>query len=247
MPSTAYFRFYAELNDFLPPERKQVKFAYSFFGQPTVKDLIESLGVPHTEVDLVLINGESVGFTRQVEEGDLVSVYPVFEGFDISPVIKVRPEPLRVHRFILDTHLGKLASYLRMLGFDVLYQNDYADEVLAHISADERRILLTRDRGLLKRSKVTHGYLVRADNPRDQLLEVLRRFDLFNSVYPFQRCMRCNELLEQASLEDVKESVPPGIQNKTDQYRRCPGCGRVYWKGSHYDKMVDFINCLDKD
>ena len=247
MPSTAYIRFYAELNDFLPTQKQQVKFAHCFFGQPTVKDLIESLGVPHTEVDLILVNGESINFSRQIKDGDLISVYPVFEAFDISQVLQVRPEPLRVHRFVLDTHLGKLASYLRMLGFDVLYVNNYTDEVLADISVSEQRIILTRDRGLLKRSKVTHGYLVRAENPREQLLEILRRFDLLNSVYPFQRCMRCNELLVQVSKELIKDRVPPGVLKQADQYRRCPGCGRIYWQGSHYDNMVAFIDRLDPD
>src|ERR1051326_8223062 len=167
----ARFRFYAELNDFLPPNRRMVTFDCEFQGQQTVKHLIESLGVPHTEVDLVLVNGRSVDFAEIVQDGDNVSVYPVFEGFDIAPVSRVRPRPLRQTKFVLDTHLGRLAGYLRMLGFDTLYRNDYGDEELARISAEEHRILLTRDRGLLMRSLVTHGCFVRQTAVRRQFEE----------------------------------------------------------------------------
>ncbi len=129
----AEFRFYAELNDFLPPSKRLVPFSYPFEVSGSVKDMIESLGVPHTEVDLILANGESVGFSYLVRDGDRISVYPVFESIDIAPIVRVRPQPLRDPRFVLDTHLGRLASYLRMLGFDTLYQSDYQDEELLRI------------------------------------------------------------------------------------------------------------------
>jgi len=242
MAPTAYIRFYAELNDFLPSEKKQTAFAHNFKGAPTVKDLIESLGAPHTEVDLILVNGISADFSQQVKDGDRISVYPVFEALDISPVLQVRPEPLREPCFVLDTHLGKLASYLRMLGFDAWYSNDYKDEELASISANNHRILLTRDRGLLKRSAVTHGYLVRANDPQEQVSEVLRRFDLANQIRPFQRCMRCNRLLEPVPEHEAQRKVPPRVQQQVNEYKHCPGCRRIYWKGSHYERMVGFIN-----
>ncbi len=247
MASTVYMRFYAELNDLLPPEKRQITFAHNFFGQPAVKDLIESLGVPHTEVDLILVGEESVDFSYRVSDGDRISVYPVFEALDISRILQVRPETLREPRFVLDTHLGKLASYLRMLGFDTLYKNFISDETLANISANEHRILLTRDRGLLKRSAVTHGYLVRADDPRKQAEEILQRFDLVSAIKPFRLCMCCNEPLEKVMLEDVKEKVPPRVREQVNEYRRCPGCSRIYWKGSHHKKMAEFINRLSSD
>src|SRR5262249_11501077 len=151
------FRFYAELNDFLPPDLRFREFPHSFPEGATVKDRIESLGPPHPEVDLILVNGESVDFSRRLRDGDRVSVYPVFEACASAGLNRLRPEPLRDPRFVLDTHLGKLAGRLRMVGFDTLYRNCYTDEQLARISRDERRILLTRDVGLLKRSAVTHG------------------------------------------------------------------------------------------
>ncbi|HAA90406.1 MAG: Uncharacterized protein XD63_0213 [Thermoanaerobacterales bacterium 50_218] len=240
-------RFYAELNDFLPEEKRQVTFNHFFFGQPAVKDLIESLGVPHTEVDLILINGESVDFSRKVQDGDRISVYPVFESIDISPLLRVRPKPLREVRFILDTHLGKLASYLRMLGFDTLYSNDFSDDQLAAISVSEQRILLTRDRGLLKRSEITHGYFVRNTIPTAQLVEVLHRFDLFRLIQPFHRCMCCNGVLEAISKEEVKDRLPPRVRENFDEFCLCRNCGRLYWKGSHYENMVRFIKQIQKN
>lgn len=241
MAFQAELRFYAELNDFLPPERRQKTFRHAFSGQPTVKDLIESLGVPHTEVDLILVNGASVDFTHRAAGGDRISVFPVFEALDITPLLRVRPEPLREPRFVLDTHLGRLAAYLRMLGFDARYRNSFTDEELAEISAREHRILLTRDRGLLKRAVVTHGYLVRSEEAHRQIREVLSRFDLAASINPFSRCMRCNEALKKASLDEVREQVPEKVQQHCSEYSRCPGCGRVYWKGSHYRKMLHLI------
>lgn len=236
-----WFRFYAELNDFLPAARRQVAFCHVFAGRVAVKDMIEALGVPHTEVDLILVDGRSVDFSYLVQAGDRVSVYPVFEAIDIAPLVRVRPAPLREPRFVLDTHLGQLASYLRMLGFDTLYRNDYADDELARVSSQEGRILLTRDRGLLKRGAVTHGYCVRATDPRRQVVEVLRRFDLFGAVAPFRRCMRCNGVLEPVDKAAVAERLPPRVREDFEEFRRCWGCGQVYWKGSHYDRMRAFV------
>jgi hypothetical protein len=182
-------RSYAELNDFVPPERRDRARPYAFEVGGSVKDMIEALGVPHTEVDFILVNGESEDFSYRVRNGDRISVYPVFEAIDISPLVRLRPQPLREPRFVADTHLGRLAAYLRMLGFDTVYRDDAQDEELAQITTNERRILLTRDRGLLKRSVVTRGYCVRATNPREQLAEV-RRFDLSGSMAAFQRGAR---------------------------------------------------------
>jgi hypothetical protein len=240
----AHFRFYAELNDFLPPSRRFVAFRESFEVRGSVKDMIESLGVPHTEVDLILANGESVDFSYLVQEGDRISVYPVFESIDITPVLRVRPRPLRQTRFVLDIHLGRLANYLRMLGFDALYRNDYRDEELARLSCDQERILLTRDRNLLKRRAVQHGYCLRETRPRRQLLEVLERFDLSGSMGAFTRCLRCNGLLEAVSKEVVADRLPPQTREHYQEFHQCASCGQVYWKGSHYQRMQQFIESL---
>ena len=237
----AEFRFYAELSDFLPLERRQRAISHEFEGNPSIKDTIEAIGVPHPEVDLILVNGESVGFDYHLQNGDQVSVYPVFESIDISPLVRLRPEPLREVRFVLDTYLGRLAGYLRMFGFDTLYRNDFGDEMLAQIASEQKRILLTKDRGLLKRNSVTHGYCVRSTNPKDELVEVMRRFDLFRSIAPFRRCIRCNEVLAAVEKEDILEELLPQVREDYSEFRRCTGCHQIYWKGTHFERMEHFM------
>jgi uncharacterized protein with PIN domain len=235
--TTAILRFYEELNDFLPEDRKKRQFRAHFHAGDTVKALIESLGVPHTEVDLILVNGRSAAFEQRVQPGDRISVYPVFESLEIGSVTKVRPEALRRTRFVLDVHLGRLAKLLRMLGFDALYSNSCDDSSLSRISRDQRRIILTRDRGLLKRSMITHGYCLRSDQPMEQLLEVLKRFDLSKKVRPFSRCLRCNRELEEIDADRAAASIPEYVAKTYDRYRTCPECGRIYWQGSHWEHM----------
>lgn len=241
MSGRVHIRFYEELNDFLPPERRKLEFEHAYNQAGSVKDLIESLGVPHTEVDLVLVNGQSVGFDNLVQDGDRISVYPVFEALDISPVTHLRPTPLRDPRFVLDTHLGRLAAYLRMLGFNTLYRNDYDDPTLAAISVDEHRILLTRDRKLLMRKQITHGYYVRERQPQKQLLEVIKRFDLFGQMQPFTRCMHCNGNIQPVDKKEILDTLQPRTREYYDEFWRCTDCGKVYWKGSHYRRMSKLV------
>jgi uncharacterized protein with PIN domain len=240
-PARAWVRFYAELNDHLSPGARHHELEREFFVPPSVKDLIESFGVPHTEVELIIVDGESVDFSRTVRDGDRVAVYPMFEALDVTPELRLRDHPLREPRFVLDVHLGRLAVYLRMLGFDTAYRNCATDAELAETSARERRILLTRDRGLLMRSAVTHGYWLRETASRRQALEVVRRFDLARWLAPFTRCLACNSRLRSAPLEEIAGRLPPGIAERHQDFRDCPGCRRVYWQGSHYDRMRSWI------
>lgn len=230
-------RFYEELNDFLKPEQRKRPFAASFRRGDTVKALIESLGVPHTEVDLILVDGQSVSFAHRLRCGQRISVFPVFESLDIGTLTRVRPEPLRSPRFVLDVHLGGLAKSLRMLGFDCLYTNALDDAVLSEISHREGRILLSRDRELLKRSQISHGYCVRSHRPGEQLAEVIRRFDLEPRIRAFTRCLRCNLPLEAVRRREVREQLPEHVARTYRRFRRCPGCGRVYWRGTHWENM----------
>lgn len=241
MPS-ASFRFYQELNDFLDSSCQKVEFRHVWKGRASIKDLIESIGVPHTEVDLILVNGESVAFSYVVQEGDRISVYPVFESMDIGAVSRLRPSPLRESRFVLDGHLGRLAVYLRLLGFDALWSSDLADPELAKISQEDERILLTRDRGLLKRKAVTHGYYVRSPRPVDQLQEVVDRFDLRGRALPFTRCTSCNGLLEAVPLARIHHELEPGTATHYHQFWSCTSCGKVYWQGSHYRRIRQLLD-----
>jgi uncharacterized protein len=240
----AEFRFYEELNDFLPATQRKQAFLHTFTGTPSVKDTIEAIGVPHTEVDLVLVNGVSVGFERRLFGGERIAVYPMFERFDISSLIRLRARPLRRTRFILDVHLGKLARYLRLLGFDTLYRNDYHDATLVVLSVNDRRILLTRDIGLLKNGALTHGYWLRATRPRAQLDEVMRVFDLGRGIAPFTRCLECNGELRRVGRETVQGRVPPRIYACFSDFVECVECGKLYWEGSHYARMRSMVDGL---
>ena len=206
--------------------------------------MIESSGVPHTEVDLIVANGQSVDFSYLVQNGDRIAVYPTFESFDVAPEQRLRPTPLRDPKFVVDVHLGKLAAYLRMLGFDATYGRSLTDAQLAQISRGEHRILLTRDRGLLKHGVITHGYWVRETNSRRQIAEVMHRFSLARAIRPFTRCMACNGVLEPVSKEQARSLIPGRSIERYDEFHRCEQCGRIYWKGSHYGHMSRWISEL---
>jgi len=241
-PRVSEFRFYEELGDLLPPHKRKVTFSYSFSGSPSIKDAVEAIGVPHTEVDLIVVGGRSVGFDYHLQDGDRVAVYPTFESIDISPVTRLKARPLRTTRFIVDTHLGKLARKLRMLGFDTLYETDYDERTLMSLATAERRIILTRDRGILKNKLVTHGYCLRSDKPDVQVREVIDRFDLKSVLAPFARCMECNGHIVAVDKDAVIDRVPPQTAEAFDDYFRCESCGNLYWRGSHYEKMKAWID-----
>jgi uncharacterized protein with PIN domain/sulfur carrier protein ThiS len=234
-------RCYEELNDHLPAERRKVMFQHSLPGPASVSMLLKELGIPENEVDLILVNGESVSLDRPLASEDRVSVYPVFESFHIGTATNIRERPLRVPRFVLDVHLGKLAHLLRMLGFDTLYRNDYDDRMLLDLSVSEGRALLSRDRELLQSEHLTRCYLVREKDPKLQLGEVLDRFDLFDCALPFTRCIVCNGSLSPVEKEVVLSVLPAKVRQLYHEFRQCIECQRVYWQGSHYQRMREFI------
>ncbi|GAB3508530.1 Mut7-C RNAse domain-containing protein [Spirosoma knui] len=239
--ATATFCFQDSLNDFLARNRRYVAFTHSFGTRLSVKDVVESLGVPHPEIGLLLANNESVDFTYLIQEHDFISAYPALSQHFAGVVSKVQPVRLPEYRFVLDVHLGTLATYLRMLGFDTLYRNDYDDEELARISHQETRVLLTRDRGLLMRTIVEYGYFLRNTNPEKQLIEVMQRFGLAAAIRPFARCLACNGLLEPIDKAFIIDQLPPKVREGQDQFWRCQHCGRVYWEGTHYQRMRLFV------
>ncbi len=236
-----YIRFYEELNDFLPKNKKKIKFEHVYIDRASVKDVIESYGVPHTEVDLILVNGKSVGFNYLISNGDDISAYPVFESLDISDVQHLRPRPLRKPKFICDVHLGKLARYLRMLGFDVYYKNNLADEEIVKFSLEERRAILTRDIGILKRNEVTHGYYIRSNKVKVQTEEVVKRFDLQKLIKEFTRCLDCNLQLVQVDKSKIINELPPKVATSKQEFYKCSGCNKLYWRGTHHQKMLSFV------
>lgn len=247
MPTTVTIRIYEELNDFLSRYPKKKPFEYSFLGNPSVKDIIESIGIPHSEVDLILVNGQSVSFNHHPAQNDHISVYPVFESIDISSVTLLRPEPLREPAFIADVHLGRLARYLRMLGMDTLYRNNLEDEEIISLAAGDQRIILTRDVAMLKNGRVTHGYCVRSSDPYRQLTEVIQRFDLKKSFRPFHRCTQCNEVIQKVEKSEVNAQLKPRTRKYYDEFFRCTGCGKIYWKGSHFWRMQKLVEIMNHE
>jgi uncharacterized protein with PIN domain len=242
--ATATFRFYEELNDFLAPERRGHEFGCRCARAATTKHMIEALGVPHTEVELVLVNGESAGFERALADGDRIAVYPKFESFDVTPLLRVRGQPLRETRFVADAHLGGLAHLLRMTGFDTLYDNHFHDDEIERLARTQERIVLTRDRELLKRRSISHGCYVRALHTEPQLREVFERLDLARSARPFTRCLSCNGLLRAVEKAQVLPQLPPVVSERYGRFSTCEGCARVFWEGSHWRRMRDLVDGL---
>ncbi len=234
---TATFRFYEELNDFLAPERRRREFSVPCARAATTKHMIEALGVPHTEVEVILLNGESVGLDVLLREGDRVAVYPKFETFDVTPLLRVRAEPLRETRFVADVHLRPLALLLRMMGFDTLYDSGFADDEIECIAAEQGRIVLTRDRDLLKRRGITHGCYLHALRAQQQLQELFERLDLARSALPFTLCPRCNAPLRAVAKSEVEDRLPPDVGELHEHFSACDACGRVFWEGAHWQRL----------
>lgn len=235
--ASARFRFYEELNDFLAPERRKREFDHACARGATVKNAIEALGVPHTEVEMILVNGESAEFSRILRDGDRVSVYPTFEAFDVRPLLKVRDAPLRRPRFIADAHLGGLARLLRMLGFDTLFDNGLHDDDIRRLAREDARIVLSRDRELLKTRDITHGCFVHALKPQEQLREIVERLHLGAEARPLTLCLHCNAPLRPIAKADVLDRLPPKVAELHQRYSTCDVCHRVFWEGSHWVRM----------
>jgi uncharacterized protein with PIN domain/molybdopterin converting factor small subunit len=237
----ATFRFYAGLNDFLPRERRGKEIETACARMATTKHMIEALGVPHTEVELVLVNGESAGLEQLLEEGDRVAVYPPFTRFDVSDLAPAPSLPPGRLGFVADAHLGGLARLLRMAGFDTIYDNGLRDDQIEVLAVEEDRVVLTRDRELLKRRGIGYGCYVRALKAQAQLREVFERLGLAERARPFTRCLHDNAPLRSVAKADVLERLPPQVAAFQEEFSTCDLCGRVYWKGTHWQRMSEVL------
>lgn len=233
--------FVGELNDFITQRDKHTPIYHSISQPTSIKDVIESLGVPHPEVDIITVNNHSVDFSFQVRNGDVINIYPVSARPQSSAFIHLAPQNQDIPTFVVDTHLGKLASYLRMLGFDTLYQTNYSDHRLAEISSLENRTLLSRDLGLLKRKIVMRGYYLRSTIPRNQLIEIINRYQLVNKFKPFRRCIQCNGIIKPIHKSRIEMQLLEKTRQYYDEFQICEDCSQIYWKGSHYYDMQNFI------
>ncbi|MCC9137818.1 Mut7-C ubiquitin/RNAse domain-containing protein [Pontibacter silvestris] len=245
MPGPANFRFYGSLNDFLPRSKKHSQISYDFKNTPAVKDAIEAIGIPHPEIDVVLANDVPVDFTYPLQPNDLIKVYPATPECKCPSSYSLQANLPVTNNFVLDVHLGKLAKALRMLGFNTLYQNDYTDKTIATIAEQENRIVLTRDVGLLKHKAIKHGYWLRSQHLEEQLAEVISYFKLKKKSQPFTRCLECNNNISVVAKEAVLDKLPPKTKQYFNEFYQCPTCSRVYWKGSHYDRMLQFVKRIE--
>lgn len=236
--------FYQSLNDFIGPALRDKEIDHFFFRKASIKDIVESFNVPHTEVELILVNGHAADFDYLVQDSDHIQVYPTLDNLPQTSQLRLRPEILHPPLFVADTNLGRLARYLRLLGFDCLYRNDYDDNTIAAISHDQERLLLTRDRHLLQRKIITFGYFVRADIPKIQIHEVLKRFDLYSMIKPMARCVRCNGCLTKIAKQQIEHHLQPLTKKYYEEFLTCQNCKQIYWQGSHHSRIEILINDL---
>lgn len=197
----------------------------------SVKDAVEALGVPHVEIGRVSVDGRPAGLEETLRGGERVGVHP-----------PTRAQLRQVgSRFVCDVHLGVLARRLRLLGFDTWYRTHADDDELARVAAVQQRVLLSRDRGLLKRRAVVNGYCPRSDAPDEQLAEVVRRYGLAGRLAPLTRCARCNGPLTDIDKAVVVDQLPPATRREHDHFARCTECGQVYWPGTHVPRIVTLL------
>jgi uncharacterized protein len=234
-PFKVRLRFYGDLNFFLGSKARDAVIERRLSEKTSIKDIIESCGVPHPEVDLILVDERTVGFDHTLASDAKVEVFPVENRDTVST--EKRLQATDISRFVADGHLGGLTRDLRLLGFDVAYNQNADDRQLLKVMARENRALLTRDRRLLMHAIVQHGYCPRSQNADEQTIEVIRRFNLLELIAPFTRCVRCNAPLEEAAKAQIIDKLEPLTKIYYDQFRRCPSCKQIYWSGSHFPKL----------
>lgn len=241
MTKTACFQFFLSLNDFLSLNYKDKLVNYNFTGNPAVKDAVEANGIPHTEVDIIVVNGSPVNFFYKLQNNDTAGVYPVNANPALIKNYSLTPAFIYPLRFIADVQLGKLARGLRILGIDTIYHNDYSNKFIVKIAEKEQRIVLTRDIGLLKHKSIKWGYWLRSQMAEKQLEEVVTRFGLSTNTALFERCLVCNGKIEAVVKETVLEKLPPKTIAFFNEFFQCSLCKRAYWKGSHYENMLEMV------
>jgi len=211
----------------------------------SVKDFLEAQGLPHTEIYRLTINGDEVDFSTIVEENDRIEAFGPPVPVDLTVPTRLRPKPLPAPpRFAADANVGRLAELLRLAGFDTFYAPDLPDRELAELVARENRLLLTRDLALLKRKEMVFGHLVRSEEPYGQLREIVELYGLAGSLKPLSRCQHCNALLSPVPKEEILDRLEPLTKKYYDEFKLCPGCQRIYWAGSHQEKIMNRLEKL---
>jgi len=211
---------------------------YRLERRASIKDIVESLGIPHTEVGAVRVGNQTTDFGFIPEPGQQIRVSEIAPPFDVTRPSQLRPVPLPTVRFVVDVNVGRLAALLRLAGFDTAYENGLRDEEIAERAHQEKRIVLSKDRALLKRNKIVFGRLVRAVQPDAQLVETVQFFGLNGPGKLFSRCLRCNRTLQPVAKAAILHQLEPRTKKYFNTFKTCPDCGRIYWRGSHCDAMA---------
>jgi len=237
--------FYNELNKFLPQEKRDTDFEFQFTSRRSVKDLIESFGIPHTEIDVIFVNDTSVDFSYIVQDGDNIKTYPASETLNSETIKHLKPR-FETIKFLVDIHLNKLARYLRLLGLDAICEKNLTSERLIEKALDENRILVTRSRNLLRTKEITLGVLIKEDIPEKQLEEIFHRYDFSPHCNPFTRCMECNTILQPIEKEKIIDRLPPKVKVAYQSFTICTNCDKIYWQGTHIEKLNELIERIIK-
>ena len=246
-PGTAmkiFIQFDPSFDFFLPTPNNGEPFAHSLNRRASVKDIIESLGVPHTEVGGLTFNHQDIDFTHAPSAPGLLGVQAIQPPFTVLSPSLLRPLPLDDIKFIADVNVIRLGRILILLGFDVTYSSFYSDNEIADIAESEGRIVLTRDTALLKRKKIVFARRLRSNLPYDQLGEVIHFFGLGSLISFFSRCTKCNLTLVSVSKKEVISLLEPKTKTYFHTFFQCPGCKRVFWQGSHYENIRKKMSCL---
>lgn len=236
-----HFRFYEELNNYLPDHMRKAWIESWIESETSVGERLQSIGIPLDDIDLILVNQQSKGFDYILQDGDRVSIYPIFESFDVSAISQVREKPLRNLRFICDVHLGRLCKYLRMMGWDSLYSNQLTPQQIIELSRQEQRVILSRSVQLTRHKNVTHAWLIRSSDPLEQLKDLVTALDLSKWADPLTRCLNCNDKLVQVQKREILQRLQARTAKYYNEFFKCLTCDQIYWKGSHYENMLQFI------
>ena len=235
--------FPEEFNCFKRHKNKEPEIIYPLERKTSIKHIIESLGVPHTEIGKIVATEKKDKKDKEVDfnyipvNSQKITVLPIIAPFDVTKPSVLRPEPLQKMRFVVDVNVGKLALLLRMLGLDAEYSPKYLDKDILYFSKEEKRIVLSKDTGLLECKQIVFGRHVRSVYPDDQLIEIIKFFGIEGPFKFFIRCLRCNKKLVPVNKKDILHRLEPKTKKYFDMFKICPQCRRIYWQGSHHEKM----------
>lgn len=247
LTTTCTLYFNQDLRPFLKTNQSQI--TYPLTRRANIKDILEALGIPHTEVGKIILHNRApakkeLTFSYLPQPGDRLEVLAHVPPLDPTQPTLLIPKALGEIRFIVDVNVGKLSRLLRLLGLDTQFHWQQNDQEIAQLACKEKRIVLTKDLGLLKRNQIQWGHFVRASQPRDQLLEVLNFYGLKPPFKLFSRCLACNTPLKKIPKTIILNRLQPKTELYFHKFKYCPRCAKIFWPGSHQERMSRMLKDL---